>query len=46
MKAFLASVVAAIAIAIVAAVVLNSFDMSSRDVFSTSNVRPPQSQSR
>jgi ABC-type uncharacterized transport system permease subunit len=39
MKAFIASCVAAIAVAVVAAVVMQQLGMSSADVYSTSNVR-------
>ncbi len=39
MKAFWASVAAAILIAVVAAIVLNVLDLSSASVFSTENVR-------
>lgn len=41
MKAFVASVVAVIAISIVAVFVLGAFDMSSQSTFSSPNTRPP-----
>jgi len=39
MRAFISGTVAMIAIAVVAAVVLNSLGLSSADVYSTGNVR-------
>lgn len=45
MKAFVASIVALVAITAVAAVVFGSLDASSRTEFSSSSTRPPVPQS-